>query len=220
MIPRPLRGGGISAQCTFIAKKNFLYQKTFWKTNWANILLYLLQCLISHPPEDSQLRYTSTSTFTLGNSDHNLLIHLLDILHSYSLQQITYFLYARGHILFRCKLTHLVISRCGEKWGREEGGQEERTGIDAAQKYMFTFYLEVQIFIFLHFSKSLFLHRIFIILLEFYQHCVVTKRKSAIPRAEKFGRRQTVAAVAEAVVSREPSCRVMLIEGLTRVLQF
>ena len=166
------------------------------------------------------MRYTSTSTFTLGNSDHNLLIHLLDILHSYSLQQITYFLYARGHILFCCKLTHLVISRCGEKWGREEGGQEERTGIDAAQKYMFTFFLEVQIFIFLHFSKSLFLHRIFIILLEFYQHCVVTKRKSAIPRAEKFGRRQTVAAVAEAVVSREPSCRVMLIEGLTRVLQF
>ena len=68
------------------------------------------------------MHYTSTSTFTLGNSDHNLLIHPLDILHSYSLQQITYFLYARGHILFCCKLTHLVISRCGEKWGREEGG--------------------------------------------------------------------------------------------------
>ena len=69
------------------------------------------------------MRYTSTSTFTLGNSDHNLLIHLLDILHSYSLQQITYFLYARGHILFCCKLTHLVISRCGEKWGSEEEGR-------------------------------------------------------------------------------------------------
>ena len=26
------------------------------------------------------MRYTSTSTFTLGNSDHNLLIHPLDIL--------------------------------------------------------------------------------------------------------------------------------------------
>ena len=32
-----------------LGEKYFLYQKTFWETNCANILLYLLQCLTSRP---------------------------------------------------------------------------------------------------------------------------------------------------------------------------